>query len=156
MRPAIAAPLPSDNGLSDPTSYREAVQSLEAEQWREAMDEEYQALLSMGTWQLVDRTEAVSSGKGVIGCKWVYTKKPNHDGSAVRYKARLVIKGYQQVEGVDYELTYAPVSCLETLRLLIALAAYFDWKIDQLDVVTAFLNGLLEESELVYMEQPEG
>ena len=72
----------------------------------------------------------------------------------MRYKARLVIKGYQQIEGVDYEQTYAPISRWETLRLLIALAAYFDWEIDQLDVVTAFLNGLLDANEAVYMEQP--
>ena len=87
----------------------------------------------------------------MIGYRWVYTIKVDADGGT-RYKARLVGKGFQQIEGEDYDRTFAPVARLDTFRLLIALAAKFDWDIDQLDVVTAFLNGTLDEKERVYME----
>jgi hypothetical protein len=78
-----------------------------------------------------------------IGCKWVYKTKTNPDDT-LRYKARLVIKGYEQVQGVDFEETYAPVSKMPTLRYLMACAAQGGWEIDQLDVVTAFLNPVFD------------
>lgn len=175
---AIAPSMPRSNNkpaTRAPTSYREAMASEECEQWQEAMDEEYNALTSMCTWELVDRPtsrvpsssiegvsekascSAKNSGRSanVIGCRWVYNIKVDADGGT-RYKARLVGKGFQQIEGEDYDRTFAPVARLDTFRLLIALAAKFDWDIDQLDVVTAFLNGTLDEKERVYMEQPEG
>src|SRR5215217_5440423 len=93
------------------------------------------------------------SSKGVIGCKWVDKIKSNADGTT-RYTARLVIKGYEQQEGVDYAETFAPVAKFVTLRLLIALSAQFDWEIDQMDVVTAFLHPTISED--VYMSQPDG
>ena len=74
--------------------------------------------------------------------------------NTVRYKARLVVKGYEQQEGIDYTETYAPVAMLKTVRILLALAAYFDWEVQQMDVVTAFLNPALNEE--VYMAHPEG
>ena len=115
--------------------------------------------MKYSTWKLLERKEATSRGKKVIGCRWVFTLKPIVDDDGIvrrhRHKARLVIKGYQQVEGVDFDQTFAPVSRQQTFRMLIACAAGQDWEIDQMDVVTAFLNGTLEDSE-VYMEQPEG
>ena len=93
------------------------------------------------------------SGKRAISCKWVYRLKHNANGTK-RFKARLVIKGYEQHYGIDFEETFAPVAKFVTLRVLFALAAQFDWEIEQIDVVTAFLIPELHEE--VYMDQPEG
>ena len=82
--------------------------------------------------------------------KWVYKIKKNADGDVEKYKARLVVKGYKKRQGIDYEEIYAPVARMETIRLLIILAAQIKWKIHQLDVKSAFLNSYLEE---VYVEQ---
>ena len=76
------------------------------------------------------------------------------DGTIDKYKARLVVKGYRQKEGLDYFDTYSPVTRITSIRMLIALAAVHDLKIHQMDVKTAFLNGELEEE--IYIEQPEG
>ena len=76
------------------------------------------------------------------------------DGTIDKYKARLVIKGFRQKEGLDYFDTYSPVTRITSIRLLIALATVYDLQIHQMDVKTAFLNGELEEE--IYMEQPEG
>jgi len=77
--------------------------------------------------------------EGPIGCKWIYKKKINPDGST-RYKARLVIKGYKQKEAIDYNETYAAVSKMARFRLILALTAQYSWDVDHMDVVTAFLN----------------
>ena len=90
----------------------------------------------------------------VIGVKWVYRTKLNADGSVNKYKARLVVKGYSQVFGVDFSETFAPVARLDTIRMLLALTAQKGWKTYQLDVKSAFLNGYLQEE--IYVEQPEG
>ena len=76
------------------------------------------------------------------------------DGKVHTYKARLVAKGYRQIQGVDYDETFSPVAMLKSIRILLAIAAYNDYEIWQMDVKTAFLNGNLLED--VYMEQPEG
>ena len=86
--------------------------------------------------------------------KWVYRTKLNANGSINKYKARLVVKGYAQIFGVDYSDTFAPVARLDTIRLLLAIAAQKGWKVFQLDVKLAFLNGVLQEE--VYVDQPEG
>nr|GEX54398.1 hypothetical protein [Tanacetum cinerariifolium] len=86
--------------------------------------------------------------------KWIYKKKMNMDGKVHIYKARLVAKGCTQTYGVDYEETFSPVADIKAIRILIAIAAYYDYEIWQMDVKTAFLNGFLEEE--IYMEQPEG
>ncbi|BBN68281.1 BURP domain-containing protein [Prunus dulcis] len=102
------------------------------------------------TWELVDRP----SNKPVIGVKWVYKTKLNLDGSIQKHKARLVVKGYAQKPGIDFNETFAPVARLDTIRTLIALAAQKGWKLYQLDVKSAFLNGMLKEE--VYVDQPDG
>jgi hypothetical protein len=86
-----------------------------------------------------------------MGVKWVYKTKKNEKGEVQRYKARLVAKGYKQRKGIDYGEVFAPVARLETIRLMISLAAQYRWKIYQLDVKSAFLNGFLEEE--IYVEQ---
>ncbi|PKI36228.1 hypothetical protein CRG98_043380, partial [Punica granatum] len=118
--------------------------------WIEAMKEEMMMIEKNGTWQLTDRPP----DRKVIGVKWVYRTKLNPDGSVNKLKARLVVKGYAQVWGIDYSETFAPVARLDTIRLLLAIAAQKSWKIFQLDVKSAFLNGVLEEE--IYVEQPEG
>jgi len=102
------------------------------------------------TWELVDRPE----DRKIIGVKWVFRTKLNADCSINKYKARLLVKGYAQIFGVDYSDTFAPVSRLDTIRLVLAVAAQKGWKVFQLDVKSAFLNGVLQEE--IYVEQPEG
>ncbi|GJR38608.1 retrovirus-related pol polyprotein from transposon TNT 1-94 [Tanacetum coccineum] len=89
-----------------------------------------------------------------LGCKWIFKNKMKADGTIDKFKARLVIQGFRQKEGIDYFDTYAPVARISTIRLLIALAATHNLVIHQMDVKTAFLNGDLEEE--IYMKQPEG
>ena len=92
--------------------------------------------------------------KNVIRTKWVFKNKMNEDGQVVRNKARLVCKGYAQVEGVDYEETFAPVARLEAIRMFLAFASHKKLKVYQMDVKSTFLNGYLEEE--VYIEKPNG
>jgi hypothetical protein len=131
----------------EPITFQEAV---EEDCWRSAMEEEIHAIQKNDTWELT----ALPPKKKTIGVKWVYKIKRTADGDVDRYKARLVAKGYKQKYGIDYEEVFAPVARLDTVRLLISLAAHHSWKIYQLDVKSAFLNGVLEEE--VYVEQPEG
>lgn len=133
--------------ISDPITYEEAAKE---EVWREAMKDELAAIEKNNTWKLVTLPE----GKTTVGLKWIYKTKVNADGSIQRHKARLVAKGYSQLYGVDYNETYSPVARMETVRAFIALAAYRRWKVYQLDIKSAFLNGELKED--VYVDQPEG
>ena len=126
------------------------VEAAENKKWRVAMQEELNMIDKNNTWELVDRP----SHKKPIGVKWVYRTKLNSDGSINKHKARLVVKGYAQMFGVDFSETFAPVARLDTIRMLLALAAQRKWKIYQLDVKSAFLNGYLEEE--IFVEQPEG
>ncbi|KAG8492388.1 hypothetical protein CXB51_009733 [Gossypium anomalum] len=102
------------------------------------------------TWKLVEKP----TNRKIIGVKWVYKAKQNADGSLNKLKARLVVKGFSQKYGLDYFETYAPVARLDTIRLIVGLAAHMQWNVYQLDVKSAFLNGILEEE--IYVEQPEG
>ncbi|KAJ9538193.1 hypothetical protein OSB04_030926 [Centaurea solstitialis] len=109
----------------------------------EAMESEIQALERNGTWTL----ENLPKGKKPIDSKWVYKVKFKPNGEVDRYKARLVVKGFTQVEGVDYHDNFAPVAKLVTVRTLLAIAVKRGWEIQQLDVNNAFLHGALEEEE---------
>ncbi|KAL0409127.1 UNVERIFIED_CONTAM: Retrovirus-related Pol polyprotein from transposon TNT 1-94 [Sesamum radiatum] len=131
----------------EPLSFEEAIKE---KKWIQAMEEEIHSIEKNDTWELA----TLPSGHEAIGVKWVYKIKRNAKGEVERYKARLVAKGYKQKHGVDYEEVFAPVARLETIRLLIALAAQNRWPIHQMDVKSAFLNGTLEEE--VYVKQPEG
>ena len=94
------------------------------------------------------------SDRSIIGTRWVFRNKLDEYGTLVRNKARLVVKGYNQQEGIDYNETFAPVARLEAIRLLIAYAAHKKIKLFQMDVKTAFLNGYLQEE--VFVEQTPG
>ena len=112
------------------------------------MQEEFDALMDNETWSLFE----LPAGRKAIKCKWVFETKHDSDGRLVRHKARLVIKGYSQRKGVDYEETYAPVVRYSSFRYLFALAVKHNLNVDQMDAITAFLQGELEED--IYMEQP--
>ena len=134
--------------VEEPSNFEEAEKKQE---WQEAMDEEILALRENGTWTLVPRNKEIKTS----GCKWVlYKIKHNSNGTIARYKARLVVKGYAQKYGFDYEETFSPVAKMATIRTLLAIAAAKKWKLYQLDVKNAFLNGDLEEE--IYVEQPQG
>jgi hypothetical protein len=90
--------------------------------------------------------------QNVVGTKWVFRNKQDEHGVVTRNKARLVAKGYSQVEGLDFSETYAPVARLESIRILLTYATYHGFKLYQMDVKSAFLNGPIKEE--VYVEQP--
>ena len=117
--------------------------------WVMAMQEELNNFTRNEVWSLVERPK-----QNVIGTKWVFRNKEDEYGVVTRNKARLVAKGFTQIEGLDFGETYAPVARLESIRILLAFAAHHDFKLFQMDVKSAFLNGPL--SETVYVEQPPG
>jgi hypothetical protein len=118
--------------------------------WRDAMMEEYNSIMKNDVWEVVPRPE----GKSVVISGWLDKLKHVADGSIEKYKARFVARGFSQVKGVDYDETFAPVARYTSIRAVISIATKMGWKIHQMDVKTAFLNGLIEEE--VYIEQPLG
>jgi hypothetical protein len=118
--------------------------------WRLAMIDEITSIEANGTWELVDPPP----GQRPIGLKWVYKLKKDATGIIVRHKARLVAKGYAQRFGIDYDEVFVPVARLETIRLLLALAASEGWHVHHMDLKSAFLNGELREE--VYVAQLPG
>ncbi|KAK3013785.1 hypothetical protein RJ639_010144 [Escallonia herrerae] len=133
--------------VSIPNNVHEA---LADPRWKEAMNEEMKSLQENKTWEAIDRP----SGKKPVGCRWIYTVKYKADGTIERFKARLVAKGYTQTYGIDYTETFAPVAKINTVRVLLSLAANLNWPLQQFDVKNAFLHG--ELSEEVYMELSPG
>jgi hypothetical protein len=117
--------------------------------WVLAMQEELNNFTRNEVWHLVPRPN-----QNVVGTKWVFRNKQDEHGVVTRNKARLVAKGYSQVEGLDFGETYAPVARLESIRILLAYATYHGFKLYQMDVKSAFLNGPIKEE--VYVEQPPG
>jgi hypothetical protein len=133
--------------VSIPNSVQEA---LTDPRWKAAMNEEIESLLKNKTWELVE----CPPGKRPVGCRWIFTLKYKANGTIERFKARLVAKGYTQTYGIDYTETFAPVAKINTVRVLLSLAANLDWPLQQFDVKNAFLHG--ELSEEVYMDLPPG
>ncbi|GJZ00371.1 retrotransposon protein, putative, ty1-copia subclass [Tanacetum coccineum] len=136
--------------LNEPTSYKAAMLDSESNKWIDAMNAEIQSMMDNMVWVLVD----LPPGCKTVGSRWLFKKKTDMDGIVHVYKARLVAKGYTQLYGVDYEETFSPVADIRAIRILISIAAYYDYEIWQMDVKTAFLNGYLDED--IYMVQPEG
>jgi len=114
------------------------------------MQEELNKFKISEVWDLVPRLE----GLNVIGTKWIYKNKSDENGIVTRNKARLVAHGYTQIEGLYYDDTFAPVSRLESIRLLLGVSCILKFKLFQMDVKSAFLNGYLNKE--VYVEQPKG
>ena len=133
-----------------PQSVEEAVQGTHSEKWKKAMESEMDSLKENGVYEIVDRP----AGKKVVKSKWVFRVKTNELGEVEKYKARVVAKGFSQVEGIDYDQTFSPTVRFESIRQLVAMGASKGMKMYQMDVTTAFLYAPLEE--VVYMEQPEG
>uniref|UniRef100_A0A2N9HLU0 Uncharacterized protein n=1 Tax=Fagus sylvatica TaxID=28930 RepID=A0A2N9HLU0_FAGSY len=134
----------------EPSTFHEATKSQEAPMWMVAMQEEIEALHKNKTWDLVP----LPQGRKAIGNKWVYKIKRDGNDQVERYRARLVVKGFAQKEGIDFNEIFSPVVRLTTVRVVLAMCATFDLYLEQLDVKTAFLHGELEEE--IYMLQPEG
>ena len=124
--------------------------ALKDSDWVTAMQEELNEFERNNVWQLVPRPKNIS----VVGTKWVFRNKNDADGIVIRNKARLVAKGHSQQEGIDYDETFATVARLEAIQMFLAYAAHKKFKLFQMDVKSAFLNGELEEE--VFVEQPPG
>ncbi|GKD40493.1 zinc finger, CCHC-type containing protein [Tanacetum coccineum] len=134
----------------DPRTYDEAMQSRDAAFWKEAIDDEIGFIMENNTWVLSD----LPPGCKPLCFKWIFKRKMKVDGTIDKFKARLVIQGFRQREGINYFDTYAPVARITTIRLLLDLADIHNLMIHQMDVKKTFLNGDLDEE--VYMKQPEG
>ncbi|KAK1680846.1 hypothetical protein QYE76_041694 [Lolium multiflorum] len=139
-----------DNNDEDPATYEEAMMSLDSNKWQEAMKSEMGSMYDNKVWTLVDLPDS----RKAVENKWIFKRKTDADGNITVYKARLVAKGFRQIQGVDYDETFSPVAKLKSVRILLAIAAFFDYEIWQMDVKTAFLNGDIEEE--LYMVQPKG
>jgi hypothetical protein len=124
--------------VTEPSSFQEAVQD---PTWVDAMVEEYDSIVKNSVWDIVPRP----IDKSVVGSRWIYKVKKDVDGSVEKYKARVVARGFSQIEGIDYGETFAPVARYSSIRSILALSAQMGWRIHQMDVKTTFLNGIIEE-----------
>ena len=134
----------------DPATYDEAMMSPDSDKWLEAMKFEMGSMYENQVWTLVD----LPNDRKAVENKWIFKKKTDANGNVTVYKARLVAKGFRQIQGVDYDETFSPVAMLKSVRIMLAIAAFFDYEIWQMDVKTAFLNGNIEEE--LYMIQRKG
>ena len=131
----------------EPTKVEEALQD---ESWVETMHDELLQFQRNDVWTLVPKPE----GEHIIGTKWIFRNKTNEEGNVIHNKARFVAQGYSQMEGVDYDETFAPVARMESIRILLFRACHLKFKLYQMDVKTTFLNGIFKED--VYIAQPKG
>ena len=131
----------------EPSSYSLAAKQ---EVWRNAIKDEISAILRNNTWTVVKPNKEISP----IGVKWVFQAKKDNMGKVVRHKARLVVKGYAQKQGIDYDEVFSPIARMESIKILIAIAAQENWELHHLDVKTAFLNREIKED--IYINQPKG
>ena len=138
-----------------PRTYAQAMRSPDRDEWAGAVRAEREVLESMGTFELVPESQARQGGYNVLHSGWVFAKKPLLTGG-VKFKGRVVARGNEQREGIDYHEVYAPVVNPVTMRVLLAIAAQRGYDVDQLDVTAAFLNGKLDADEHVYMHIPDG
>ncbi|KAK1669882.1 hypothetical protein QYE76_058041 [Lolium multiflorum] len=130
-----------DNNDEDPATYEEAMMSPDSNKWQEAMKSEMGSMYDNKVWTLVDLPDS----RKAVENKWIFKRKTDADGNITVYKARLVAKGFRQIQGVDYDEIFSPVAKLKSMRILLAIAAFFDYEIWQMDVKMAFLNGDIEE-----------
>jgi hypothetical protein len=137
--------------LREPQTYAEAINDSDhALEWKAAMESEYESLIKNDTWEVA----TLPPGRKAIGSKWIYRVKYDSLGKVTKFKARLVAKGYSQIEGIDYGEIFSPVAKYDSIRMILAIAASKNMLIHQMDVKTAFLNGILKEE--VYLIPPPG
>ncbi|GKD95085.1 retrotransposon protein, putative, ty1-copia subclass [Tanacetum coccineum] len=136
--------------LNEPPNYKATLSDPEFDKWLKAMNTEMQSMKDNQVWVLVD----LPPNGRTVESKWLFKKKTYMDGNVHTFKARLIAKGYTQTYGVDYRETLSPVADIRAIRILLAITAFYDYEIWQIDVKTAFLNGYLSED--VYMVQLKG
>ena len=147
--PPITA-LSTINPMIEPTNFKEALHSPEANLWIEAMKEEIQSMIDNHAFFLCD----LPPGRKSIGSKWVYRIKRDANNKFERCRARIVAKGYSQVIHIDFDKTYAPVVRIDSVRHILALAAFYGLHILHADAKTAFMNG--DSDVELYISQPQG
>lgn len=136
--------------LVEPLSYRDAMRSEQSSEWIAAMKEEMASLKENRTWTLVD----LPDGRKAIDNRWVFRVKRKPSGDIERFKARLVVRGFSQVHGIDYDETFSPVAKFSSIRMILAVATSEGLLLRQFDIKTAFLYGDLDEE--IFMKQPVG
>ena len=135
----------------EPTSYKEAMQSKNRAHWQAAIDAEQQSIVDQSVYHKVD---GVPRGSKLLSTRWVFKIKRDENGKIARFKARLVVRGFLQREGIDYNETFAPVAFYPHIRTILALAMQFGYQIHSADVITAFLHAPIEEK--LFIASPEG
>nr|GEZ83412.1 putative retrotransposon Ty1-copia subclass protein [Tanacetum cinerariifolium] len=139
-----------DGDLDETPIYKTALANPGSDKWLKGMNTEMQSMKDNQVWYLVD----LPSNGRIVGCKWLFKKKTDMDGNVHTFKACLMAKGFTQTYEVDYGKIFSPAADIRAIRILLAIVAFYDYKIWQMDVKTTFLNGHLSED--VYMVQPEG
>ena len=139
--------------MVETTTYKQAMASLDADSLQSGILEDYQSIQEDGTWTVHDMSDLLA-GRQPVGTKWVFKIKHNADGSVERYKGRIIAQSYSQIEGVDYDETFAPVTRYDSLRLIIALATPLGLDTDQVNIKSAFLNG--DRVAEIWMVPPPG
>ncbi|GJX73193.1 putative retrotransposon ty1-copia subclass protein, partial [Tanacetum coccineum] len=129
--------------LNEPPNYKAALADPEFDKWLEAMNTEMQSMKDNQVWYLVD----LPSNGRTVGCKWLFKKKTDMDSNVHTFKARLVAKGFTQTYSVDYGDTFSPVANIRAIRILLAIATFYDYEIWQMDVKTSFLNSHLSKNK---------
>lgn len=139
-----------ENDNHEPKTYKEAMNSKDAIEWKEAMKEELDSIMENDTWELTE----LPKGRKAVGSKWVFKTKFDGSKNIIRRKARLVAQGFSQKFGVDYDEVFAPVVRGTTMRMMLSVAGEKGYDVRQYDIKSAFLNGKL--SEEIYMKPPQG
>ncbi len=140
-----------DTNLLDAPTFHEAMAGPECDKWHQAVLDELTAIKEAGTWELVDPPPNVQN---IVGCCFILLRKCGAGGRVSRYKARLVAQGFSQHKGIDYSKTFTPVIKSTSLRVFLAICAWHSWRIHQMDIKSAYLNGTITED--IYMWQPKG
>src|SRR5258707_682749 len=144
------ATVAQDVTTSDPRTYAQAMLRTDAAEWELACDDEWHTFERMGVYEVVP----CPKGRKVVGSRWVFCIKHGPDGTIQKYKARVVAQGFTQVENIDYDETFVPVAKFASLRAILALATEEDLEVHQMDVKSAYLNGVLQQE--IFMEAPPG
>ena len=131
----------SEEAELDPYTYEKAMNDIDAHHWVKVMKSKLDSMYSNQVWDLVKAPNGIKP----IGCKWVYKRKRGIDEKFETFKERLVVKWYTQKEGIDYEETFSPVAMLKSIKILLSIAAHYDYEIWQMDVKIAFLNDNLDD-----------